>query len=470
MANRIANRITYRATEAGLKLVDERRIKRGWSKKSAAFADAAKISQATLGRFWMPDRHSLDKASIMGIFAAVGISDWEAYSEVKKSTNSTEDSTDSAPNSPSDSRSDSPSEILLPAGFSESLSPKLPLGLSSRQLLLDYPLPDHPLFFGRSQDLELLTRWAVPDQYSDQYQVIYLWGLGGIGKSALAVKLARQLLDQGSFQGVIWQSMQFAPALPKFLADLLSAFTQEPVPAGQATLAELIALLRRQRLLLIFDGWEALFGGDSAGIYQDIYKDYKILLSELGQHPHQSTVLVTSRERSGDATQLGAKACSYEVPALAALDAFQLLNHKGLKFFTPEQGKWLVEIYRGNPLALQLVAACIRDHFNSNIAEFLHQNTVFFDESMRSILVQQTQNLSALEQQTLIALAQDPDPVDRDALKARFAAPSISDLVNALASLERRSLLERTKESSAGQVLYGLQPMVRKYVRQNRWI
>jgi len=61
--------------------------------------------------------------------------------------------------------------------------------------------PDVSVFYGRNAELTMLEQWIV----SDRYRLVALLGMGGIGKTALSVKLAEQI--QGEFEYVIWRSL-----------------------------------------------------------------------------------------------------------------------------------------------------------------------------------------------------------------------------------------------------------------------
>ena len=155
---------------------------------------------------------------------------------------------------------------------------------------------------------------------------------------------------------------------------------------------------------------------------------------------------------------------SHWLPGLEAAEAFQLLERKGLSGFVSADAEALVQRYRGNPLALQLTASVIRDQFGGNIARFLAQN-IYLDEELENILEQQTRSLSEAERYTLSVLAQEAESIDRDALCVQLSPVlSSSDCSKILDSLERRSLVERRIE--LGQVLYSLQPMVRRHLQQ----
>lgn len=427
--------VMARVSKAGIEEVDRRRIKRGWSRKSTQFG----CSPATLGRFWAGK--DLKKATLIGIFEAVEIADWPKYLI----------EADDRPLAPL------PGGGVGPAsGVSSGAN-----SLSDRKLWDG--VPDYPIFYGRTKDRDLVTRWLC----EERYRVVALLGFGGIGKTALTAQLAEHLAPH--FEGVIWRSMRAAPSLTDFLIDLLetlSGETIEPKPIRRL-IADLINRLNQNRILLVFDGWEELLGGDYGGIYRPEYQDYGTLLAELGQQKHQSGAIVTSREKQADLTLLSTGIRSFSLPPLETMDAFQLLNRKGLTHFDRTAAEQLVSHYRGNPLALQLVASKIRDQFDGDIRKYLQQDPVLAEDLfMRTVLEQQTRNLNPVERQMLCILAQDPEPIDREALGVRFTSRittpiSISEI---LASLERRSLIDRTTE--AGQVLFSLQPVVRQYVQR----
>ena len=419
----MAGRASFRATKPGIDLVDERRIKRGWSRKSLAFAQVAGVGVATLGRFW-PRKDRLDKASIMGIFKAVGLDNWEDYVE-----------------------SEEPSEPLRTSRTPDHTPEQIQDGL-----------PECPVFYGRSKDLTLLSNWVL----KDGYRVLAILGIGGLGKTAFAIKLIELLLPQ--FEGVIWRSMHHSPSLPEFIIELLETLDPDAPPITSRPIDKLIKQLQQQRILLVLDGWEALQGGEYAGTYREPYRDYELLLSELGQQSHQSCVILTSREKQKKLTLLGNSIRSHWLPGLEAAEAFQLLERKGLSGFVSADAEALVQRYRGNPLALQLTASVIRDQFGGNIARFLAQN-IYLDEELENILEQQTRSLSEAERYTLSVLAQEAESIDRDALCVQLSPVlSSSDCSKILDSLERRSLVERRIE--LGQVLYSLQPMVRRHLQQ----
>ena len=76
--------------------------------------------------------------------------------------------------------------------------------------------------------------------------------MGGIGKTALAVHLARELAPQ--FDAVYWRSLRNAPPPGEWLAGaILSLSAHQMLPAENegARLRQLLELLRERRSLLV---------------------------------------------------------------------------------------------------------------------------------------------------------------------------------------------------------------------------
>ncbi|MEZ4716610.1 MAG: pentapeptide repeat-containing protein [Caldilineaceae bacterium] len=144
---------------------------------------------------------------------------------------------------------------------------------------------------------------------------------------------------------------------------------------------------------------------------------------------------------------------------LAGLDAaagYQLLADRGLAD-SPEQDAELVRRYSGNPLALKLVAETVDEIYLGNVAEFLADDTVVFDD-IRTVLDQQFARLAPLEQEILFWLAVSRAPVSLAQLRDDLLEPPQRQLIEALRSLQRRSLLER------GTGGFALQHVVTEYL------
>ena len=322
--------------------------------------------------------------------------------------------------------------------------------------------PDVSIFYGRTKELATLEQWIV----KDRCRLVAVVGMGGIGKTTVCVRSVRQIQDE--FEYVIWRSLLHAPPLAEVLADLLQSLSSQPptnLPTNLDDAASLlIDYLHRHRCLLVLDGVETILRrGELAGYYRKEHDDYRGLLRRVVETPHQSCLMLISREKPQEIAALTGKTLPVRSLQLTGLqeEAREIFKEKSLS----ETAKWetLIQLYRGNPLALKIVATTIQDLFCGNVEEFLKQNTIVFGD-IRDILDEQFERLSALELEILYWLAIECKPISLTKLRINILSPvSPSELIEALSSLRRRSLIERS--ATDGEVLLTIQqPVVTEYV------
>ncbi len=121
-----------------------------------------------------------------------------------------------------------------------------------------------PSFYDREEELATLTQWVV----QERCRVASVLGLGGIGKSALAVSLMHRVAAH--FEVVLWRSLRDAPACDTLLDDCLQVLAPQPlreVPASlERRLGLLLESLREERALLVLDNLEMLLAeGEGTG-------------------------------------------------------------------------------------------------------------------------------------------------------------------------------------------------------------
>ncbi|MEG3848356.1 NB-ARC domain-containing protein [Microcoleus sp. herbarium19] len=322
-------------------------------------------------------------------------------------------------------------------------------------------LPDISGFCGRREELGLLKNWIS----GDRCRLVAIFGMGGIGKTALAAQLAKQI--QHEFEFVIWRSLSNQPlcqdlagGLIKFICDSQGKKLPENLSDG---ISGLIEHLQAHRCLIVLDGVETILDtGGLAGKYRSGYQDYERLFKQIGESNHQSCLLLTSSEKSRDIALLEGQTRpvrSYKLTGLDNMAAREILQERGLI----QEREWdeLIECYAGHPLALRIVSAMILELFDGKTSEFIRQNTVFLGQ-INHILYQQFQRLSVLETEVMKQLATAGVPMDLAQLRGGLSAPiSTSKLMEALESLGWRSLIEKITVS--GNVAFTLQPVVRKY-------
>jgi SpoVK/Ycf46/Vps4 family AAA+-type ATPase len=318
---------------------------------------------------------------------------------------------------------------------------------------------DVSMFYGRTVEQALLQQWII----DEKCRLVMLLGMGGIGKTALSVKVAEQL--QGKFDCVIWRSLRNAPLIVDLMRELilfLSGQTEVNLPETiDAQISCLIKYLRSQRCLILLDNIESILQSrETAGHYCSEYEGYGQLLRRVGDEVHQSCLIFTTRETPSGFTAREGETLpvrSLQLTGLSEVESQKILANKGLVDSTPECNN-LIQRYTGNPLALKIVATTIQYLFDGNISQFLQQGPVVFGE-IWEILEQQFHRLSANEKQVMYSIAVKQDWVTLKQLQQEIL-PQISgrELLEALLSLQRRSLIEQQSGS------YTQQPVVREYL------
>jgi WD40 repeat protein len=322
---------------------------------------------------------------------------------------------------------------------------------------------DVSVFYGRTDELTLLEQWLI----QERCRVVALLGMGGIGKTSLAAKLSQKV--QGWFEYVIWRSLYNAPPLFDLLANLIQFFSHEQVletdlpKSVDGRISQLIEYLQQQRCLIVLDNVETIMQtGAYAGCYREGYEDYGLLIKRLGQVMHQSSLVLTSREKPKNIASLGGETLAVRSLQLSGLEVVagqKIFEAKGFSGSESELPA-VVERYAGNALALKIVATTIQDVFDGNVAEFLQNYTAVFG-SIRDLLDQQFSRLANLEKDIMYWLAINREPVSLSQIREDIVSPiPPQNLLEALESLVRRSLVEKST------ALFTLQPVVMEYVTQ----
>lgn len=183
--------------------------------------------------------------------------------------------------------------------------------------------------------------------------------------------------------------------------------------------------LHSSRCLLVLDNVEAvLCSGVGTGQYLEGYSGYGELFRRVGEIPHQSCLVLTSREKPEDLASLEGETLpvrALQLTGLKELEVREIVKAKGL-LVTEAETKKLTECYSGNPLALKIVATMIRDVFDSNISKFLAQGTAVFS-GIRNLLAQQFNRLSAQEKEIMYWLAINREPISLEELRSDIVSP-----------------------------------------------
>ncbi|KAK4981907.1 hypothetical protein LTR66_009615 [Elasticomyces elasticus] len=220
---------------------------------------------------------------------------------------------------------------------------------------------DHEMFVERPAQRAELERVLLPRRQSCRQRVFVLHGLGGIGKTQLAVEFAR--LHHRKFSSVFWLDGRSEDSLKRSMAGCASRITKGQVSGASRTysagggsdldavVTEVMGWLAQQDnsdWLLIFDNVDREYNPRNP--YPDAY-DVKRYLpgADLG------AVLITTRlatlEQMGDSQQLG-KADKKQSEAI--LRSWYKGN------YDPVQGEHLLNKLDGLPLAIAQAGAFLQ--------------------------------------------------------------------------------------------------------------
>ncbi|MEB3191908.1 MAG: NB-ARC domain-containing protein [Snowella sp.] len=308
-------------------------------------------------------------------------------------------------------------------------------------------------FYNRQTELETLSNWII----SQNIRLISVLGLNGIGKTTLVKKFVDLNLE--NFEIIIWKNLKFPKPLESLFDEILTTCQQEPQANTSDKLKQISALLTQKKSLITLDDVQNLFiSGELAGQYQTQYFDYQNWFKTLTESQHQGSVVLISQEQCPEMHCLDEELYPIKCLELSGLDSTEILEHRKLK----DQDSWssLIDLYHGNPQYLQEIATLIKDFFDDSVADFLAEEVLILSNKMRSQFKLLFERLSKVEKEMVLALSQLGKPTSREDLKESLDLPS-TELINALQSLQKRSLVNRKKED---KTLFYLCPLFAAYL------
>lgn len=197
-------------------------------------------------------------------------------------------------------------------------------------------------FFGREEEIARLSKWIQ----SGETRLIVLAGVGGAGKTRLAIELART--GAPSFQGVICFTPLTSLSEGSQVYDaILAALHLQRSPSLEPK-TQVIDHLRRQPSLLILDNFEHLVSS-GAGIVWSLLQELPLL-----------TCLVTSRQRlylEGEQEFTVSPLAVPEEPDLPE----RLMQFPGVRLFVDraQLARPNFQITPGNAAAVANICACL---------------------------------------------------------------------------------------------------------------
>jgi hypothetical protein len=312
--------------------------------------------------------------------------------------------------------------------------------------------------YGRNSEIATLKQWIL----ENKTRLITIYGLSGIGKTALTLKLISEITTE--FDYIVYCSLDNLPKLITLKNELKQFFSQ----SLSKPLLEILDYFKSYRCLVILDGLENIFQlGNFAGQYLIEYKDYSKFFQQIATSSHQSCVILISWEKPADIENLESENQHTKTLHLQGLaeDTKELLREKGLK----DDEKWdeLIKIYQGHPAWLNIITFAIRELFNGQVYQFLICKDEVFLGDIEALLENHLERLSELEKQVIKWLVRQNQPIDIAQKPADLDDLALSNarFLKVLQSLNRRCLVEKVLIED--KVKFQLNSFFRIYLNNN---
>ncbi|MFB2836844.1 NB-ARC domain-containing protein [Floridanema evergladense] len=315
--------------------------------------------------------------------------------------------------------------------------------------------PEITNFYDRTTELSTLKQWIL----EANTRLITIYGLSGIGKSAIALKLIEQI--QTEFDYIIWRTLNNLPTLSTLQTELKQFFFQPQ----QTPLPTIIDYFRTSRCLVIIDDVQNIFkSGQIAGQYLTDYEDYGKFFKQIATSFHYSCLILLCWEKPREITALEAENRPVQTLHLQGLreQAEEILREKRLT----DEEKWseLIANYQGHPCWLNIIAATINELFNGSVFHFLAQNDVYLGE-IEPLLETHLERLSESEKTVSYWLANQAEAVDISQKPANIEL-SKSEIWQAIQSLGRRSLVERKEMGERSY--FQINSILKQYIQSQK--
>ena len=309
-------------------------------------------------------------------------------------------------------------------------------------------------YYERTSELSTLKKWIL----QAHTRLIAIYGLSGIGKSDLALKLIEQ--TQTEFDYIIWVSLTNTPTLSTLQTELKQFFGRSQQPP----LPTVIDYFRSSRCLVILDDVQNIFSSSQlAGQYLAGYEDYGKFFKQIATSSHQSCLILLSWEKPKEIANLEAENFSTRSLHLKGLGekSAGILREKELA----DEEKWsdFIDLYQGHPSWLNIMASTIWQLFNGSVSLFLADGTDLFLGDLEPLLESHLERLSESEKKVGYWLATQNEAVDISQQPADSEL-SKSEFWQAIQSLGRRSLVE--KVLVGGRSMFFLHPVFKAYIQR----
>ncbi len=363
--------------------------------------------------------------------------------------------------------------FAAPEAPEEPAVPPAPINLSNGAfqspslVVRDLPRIDLADCGGREAELadltELIVGNALGEGHCQPCRTVVLWGLPGIGKTALVAAIAATLASQVDRCGYLALTAEATDqAVIGAIAQWLDLAIDPAALAPLATVDRLLDQLAAHRALLVIDGMEQLFAEQQlAGSYRPGTDAIQYLFHQGAERHHRSCLVWVSREKPADFAQVqGPRVRDYALDDLAMDAAVCLL--RGPKGLHPSSDDWaaLVKRYGSHPLVLRGVGAILGDVYQGQPQALLPVGKLAVPVAVHRTFAPALERLLPEEWAMLYWLALAQEPLTLDDLNAAMQPPAPEDVVQSVLS---RGWVQGIHAPGQGLVL-SLKPVVQALV------
>ncbi|MEW6428409.1 MAG: tetratricopeptide repeat protein [Thermodesulfobacteriota bacterium] len=365
------------------------------------------------------------------------------------------------------------------AASSNSRVPGVPSRLKHAFALPDN-MPQLGPYFGRKPQLKeilsVLTKAPKTDASSET--AICIYGMAGIGKTALATKAVADLRSRrSSYTMAVWESLRLDPisntpqSFHKFVDSLITKLSGGTAITSQSEYDCLqktdivLKILNEIHAVVVIDNVESILtasSADNTGYFSPQHHDYRHFLTTVVRDCLNSRLIVTSRERIIELPAL--KCHTVELGGLHGDASVELLKQYQLSSTQRELLK-LSMAYDGHPKLLELVASLIVEDpvYKGNVAAFLKNRSRLLTLDIEKLAYETILRLSNEEKECFARISvYNPDeyPITLESIQALSTdVPSYSLKEVLVRSLCRRGLLSY----SPPQQSYLYHPVVHEF-------
>ncbi len=314
---------------------------------------------------------------------------------------------------------------------------------------ITHNLPARREFVGRSEELVMIKNIHLSTR-----NVMEIVGMSGVGKTALALELAYQLVHENSYTHVVWLSARDREInLDEILNEIARTLGNDEITQApeEKKRRDIIELLRRTKSLLFFDSLERFDLESVVPFIEQISEPTKV-------------IVLTQRHILSDARILHLKGLNYNDAISLIKGEIARLDIKGSKDQINDiQFEELIKISGGNPLTIKWAIGQLR--YEGPLQIIINEIGSPEGEIAEKIFNTSWHFLNENSKQLLFGFLAFANEVDLNALAAtaklnkQFALQAIQQLSNLY-------LIEDILEFEDTSPRYYIHPLTRTFIQR----